>query len=120
MTREPGKPGEPEEPERRPRYLVAGKDEGSYMGSPSGHQGAHARPGASLRTSVTTFCHGWQGKPAGDSDRGWGCSPSEHGRVVGEPGQSRGRVSQALRAGRDEAVLIHALGFALVGILGRR
>lgn len=35
-------------------------------------------------------------------------------------GRVAGRVSQALRTGRDEAVMIHAWGFALVGILGRR
>jgi hypothetical protein len=52
-------------------------------------------------------------------------SPSEQGRA--EQGradmaewwwESRGSVSQALRTGRDEAFMIHALGFALVGILG--
>lgn len=47
-------------------------------------------------------------------------SPWQYSRVVGEPWQGRGRVSQALRTGRDEAVMIHAWGFALVGILGRR
>lgn len=62
MTREPGKPGEKEVSRGR-------EDERSYIGVTEGRPRCHARPGASLRRSVTAFCHGCQGKPAGGSDK---------------------------------------------------
>lgn len=61
MTREPGKPGEARgETKRRGRGIPPRKRRGELHGVTEGAtQGrCHARPGASLRRSVTAFCHG--------------------------------------------------------------
>lgn len=90
--------------QRRPEVSRRQEDEESYKGVTEGRPRCHARPGASLRTSVTASCRGWQGKPAGGSGRGRGRSPSEaeegtesRGNAVGEAREGESSIEDGKR-----------------------
>lgn len=69
MTREAWKPGEARGDDEETRGISSPGRREELHGVTEGRPSRHARPGASLRRSVTAFCHGWQGKPAGGPGR---------------------------------------------------
>lgn len=126
MTREPGKDrgvtGRQKRRQEGDRGTSSPGRREVLHGVAEGGSKMPRRPTGSIASDVCDGILSWvvARQTCCGSGRGRGSSPSEqsrHGRMWWE---SRGSVSQALRTGRDEAVMIHALGFALVGILGRR
>ena len=55
------------------------------------------RPGASLRRSVTAFCHGWQGKPAVVPVKAGARAHQSRGRVVGESRECESSIEDGKR-----------------------